>query len=91
MAYFKRFYMRQWTYKKWLSCRTKTIPKAPPPPPPLPTGATLLREMNSSIKAGGGNAADKVKKTPLAKLKNDKHDALMEEFKRAHKKVSCTK
>ncbi len=50
--------------------------RAPPPDKP---GRKIV---------GGGNNSNKLLKTPLSNLKNDQHDALMEEFKRAHKKVN---
>lgn len=72
-------------------------PKAPPPPPPpMPTNGTLNNNSNSSdsgsnnTRAFGDTMMIKKKSGPLvalATLKNDKHDALMAEFRRAHKKM----
>ena len=67
--------------------------KAPPAPPPPPPGGTLPGLSSSLAKVTSGEITvesvvlKKKKKTPLLdNLKNDKHDALMAEFKRAHLK-----
>ena len=68
----------------------KAAPRVPPPPPPPPAGyGTISREKSNGTDTSNSGAEPRngAKKTPLANLKNDKHDALMAEFKRAHKKV----
>ena len=66
----------------------KMAPSVPPPPPPPPAGyGTISKSGGGETPSGTDESRKNVKKTPLANLKNDKHDALMAEFKKAHKKV----
>ena len=68
----------------------KMAPSVPPPPPPPPAGyGTISKSGGGETPSGADEPRKNVKKTPLANLKNDKHDALMAEFKKAHKKVGA--